>query len=126
MADSAKDDKSGRNPAGEVLTFTIEAGVAHAKAQPQWSAGDRFALSLVKHRDLTVTTLILRKGAHLKEHRAHGSVSVQVLAGAIRFSAVGAQKTLAAGMLCVLDKEIPHSVEALEESAILLTAALPA
>jgi hypothetical protein len=34
-----------------------------------------------------VATLILRNGAHLKEHRAHGSVSVQVLADAIRVSA---------------------------------------
>ena len=126
MADSTKDDKTGRNPAGEVLAFSIAAEVARAKTQPQWSASDRFALSLVKHRDFTVTTLLLRKGAHLPEHHANGSISVQVLTGAIRFGAAGEQKVLTAGMLCVLDRAIPHSVEALEESAILLTAALPA
>jgi quercetin dioxygenase-like cupin family protein len=48
------------------------------------------------------------------------------MAGAIRFSAAGDQKTLTPGMLCVLDREIQHSVEALEDSTILLTAALPA
>ena len=125
MVDSTKDAETGRNPAGEMLTFAIDAELARARSQPQWSSGDRVAHSLVKHRDLTVTALLLRKGAHLREHHAPGSIAVQVLSGAIRFTAAGSANTLTPGMVCVLDREVPHAVEALEESAILLTASLP-
>jgi quercetin dioxygenase-like cupin family protein len=125
MADVSKDDKSGRNPAGEMIAIRLDDEIARAKAQPPWSSGDRFAASLVKHRDLTVTVLLLRKGARLNEHTARGSISLQVIAGAVRFRAAGDEKTLAAGMLCVLEREVPHAVEALEESTLLLTAALP-
>ena len=124
MADG-KGDKTGRNPAGEPIAIRLDDEIARAKANPQWSSGDRFAVSLVKHRDLTVTVLLLRKGARLNEHTARGSITVQVIAGAVRFRAAGDEKTLAPGMLCVLEREIPHAVEALEESTLLLTAALP-
>ena len=125
MGEQGKDDKAGRNPAGALTSFTLEEALRTARATPQWASGDRFANSLVKHRDFTITLMLLRKGAQLNEHRARGSISVQLLAGAIRFAAAGAVKDLHAGMMCVLDAEIPHAVEAVEESAILLTAALP-
>jgi quercetin dioxygenase-like cupin family protein len=115
----------GRNPAGELLAFALDHEIARAKSEPQWASRDRLAMSLAKHRDLTVNVMLLRKGAHLQEHQARGSITLQVLAGVIRFIAHGQEKTLTAGMLAVLDKEVPHSVQAIEESALLLTAALP-
>lgn len=126
MPEAPKDEKTGRNPAGELIAFKLDDEIARAKSQPSWSTGDRVAASLVKHRDLTVTVLLLRKGARLNEHTARGSISLQVVAGAVRFRAAGDEKTITPGMLCVLDREIPHAVEALEESTLLLTAALPA
>jgi quercetin dioxygenase-like cupin family protein len=51
---------------------------------------------------------------------------LQVVAGAIRFRTAGEERTVTAGMLCALDREIPHAVEAIEESTLLLTAAHPA
>jgi quercetin dioxygenase-like cupin family protein len=69
--------------------------------------------------------LLLREGARLKEHTARGPISLLVMAGAVRFSIAGDGNTLTPGTLGVLDREIQHSVEALEESTILLTAAPP-
>jgi quercetin dioxygenase-like cupin family protein len=125
MSDTGKDPTTGRNPAGELLAFALDHEVARAKGEPQWTSHDRFAQSLAKHRDLTVNVMLLRKGAHLQEHQARGSITLQVLSGAIRFIAHGQEKTLTTGMLAVLDKEVPHSVQAIDESALLLTAALP-
>jgi quercetin dioxygenase-like cupin family protein len=88
------------------------------------SSGDRFAVSLAKHDDLTATVLMLRKGARLKEHTARRSISLQVMAGAVGFSLAGDEKTLTPGTLCVPDRETQHSVEALEESTILRRAAV--
>jgi len=125
MSDVSRKDQGKSGRAGGLLAITIADAIARAKEEPGWSSGDRFAVSLAKHKDLTVTVLMLRKGARLKEHTARGSISLQVMAGAVRFSAAGDQKTLTPGTLCVLDREIQHSVEALEESTLLLTAALP-
>jgi len=124
MPEIGKEDQGDGERAGGLLAITIAEVAAQAKEQPQWSAGDRFATSVAKHKDLSVTVLILRKGALLKEHTARGSISLQVMAGAVRFSAAGGDKNLTPGMLCVLDSEIPHAVEALEESTLLLTAAI--
>ncbi|MGH7932865.1 MAG: cupin domain-containing protein [Candidatus Binataceae bacterium] len=124
MSDASKDPATGRNPAGAMLTFTIDDQIARAKAEPQWAKADRFAVSLVKHRDITVTVLLLRKGAHLKEHQARGSITLQVLEGAVRFTGGGDAQALRRGMIAALDKEIPHSVEAIEDSTVLLTASL--
>ena len=125
MSDTTKDPTTGRNPAGELLAFTIEHEIARAKSEPLWASHDRFAISLAKHRDVTVNVMLLRKGAHLHQHQARGSVTVQVLSGSVRFTAHGQEKILSAGMLAVVDKEISHSVQAIDESALLLTAALP-
>ncbi|MGH7058190.1 MAG: cupin domain-containing protein, partial [Acetobacteraceae bacterium] len=96
-----------------------------ARSAPQWTGHDRSARSLVKHRDLTVTLLLLRKGARLAEHQARGSFSLQVLEGSVSFNAGDEVLTLEHGSIAVLEREVPHSVEALADSALLLTAALP-
>jgi len=125
MAEEQKDKTESSRTDG-FSTFKLEDQIVHAKSQPSWNANDRFATSFFKHRDLTVTLLLLHKGARLNEHTARGSISLQVIAGAIRFRAKGREQTLTSGMLCALDREIPHAVEALEESTLLLTAALAA
>jgi hypothetical protein len=86
MSDAGKDPTMGRNPAGELLAFALDHEVARAKGEPQWASHDRFAMSLAKHRDLTVNVMLLRKGAHLQEHQARGSITLQVLSGAFASS----------------------------------------
>jgi quercetin dioxygenase-like cupin family protein len=126
MAEEQKDEKTGNSVTDGLSSFKLEDQIVRAQSQSSWSANDRSATSLFKYRDLTVTLLLLRKGARLKEHTARGSISLQVIAGAIRFRAKGREQTLTSGMLCALDREIPHAVEALEESTLLLTAAVAA
>ena len=125
MADVSDEKKRARNAVSALNAFRLEEEIARAKSQSAWSSGDRVATSLVKHRDVSVTLLLLRKGARLNEHSARGSITLQVAAGAIRFRAAGKEETLTPGMLCVLEGEVPHAVEAAEESAVVLTAALP-
>ncbi len=123
-SNAEKDEKMGRNPAGGMIALDLDEEIRRAASGLQ--SADRGAVALVKHRDFTVTLLALRKGARLHEHSAKGSISVQIIAGVIRMTAAGDEKTISAGTICVLDREIPHAVEALEDSTLLLTAALPA
>ncbi len=94
--------------------------IARLKRGALWAGGDRAAEGLAKNGELSVTLIALKRGAALKEHQARGTVAVTVLAGAIRLNGAN----YAAGDVAVIDRGIPHAVEALEESALLLTAAL--
>jgi quercetin dioxygenase-like cupin family protein len=61
----------------------------------------------------------------LKEHHADGTISVQVLKGSICFTAQGDDHGLQVNGVLTLGPSIKHKVEALEESAFLLTIAWP-
>ena len=89
-----------------------------------WQAG-RNAKILVKYADFRILLVGLRAGTHLAEHRAAGSMSVQTIAGRVLIRAAGRVFDLREGELLVLGREVPHDVEALAESAILVTIAWP-
>ena len=62
----------------------------------------------------------------MEQHRAEGRISIQCLEGEIRIHLPNTQKAeMAAGDFLVLDCGIPHDVEALVESAFLLTICWP-
>ena len=63
--------------------------------------------------------------ARLHEHKAAGSICVQANAGHIRMHVEGKVFDLPAGHLLALEPAIAHDVEALEDSAFLLTIAWP-
>jgi quercetin dioxygenase-like cupin family protein len=67
----------------------------------------------------------LRKGASLQEHHVKGPITLFVLSGTIRFIAGEQKCNLQSKDLVTLDKAIPHDVEALEDSAFLLTIVQP-
>jgi quercetin dioxygenase-like cupin family protein len=61
----------------------------------------------------------------MKEHHTDGTISAQVLQGQIRFTAQGKAHDLPAGSLITLGASIPHEVEAIKDSAFLLTISWP-
>lgn len=116
--------KTGERARGACSVFVIDEARRHLIDEPQWQKNDRASTSIVKNNDLTVSLLMLKAGAHLHEHTARKAVSVQVLSGRVRLGAAGADHELGPGMLAIIEGGVPHAVEALEESAVLLTAAL--
>ena len=77
--------------------------------------------TLVKHSDLRIVLLAMRKKMSMHEHRTAARISVQTLAGHIRLRLPDRTVELPAGQLLVLDQCVPHDVEAEEDSAFLLT-----
>jgi hypothetical protein len=57
----------------------------------------------------------------MRQHRAEGRISIQQLKGQVRIHLADRRVTVSAGHLLVLDCGVLHDVEALEESALLLT-----
>ena len=108
-----------------LLSFTIDEQVKQLKQEKSWQSGDRNAVTLVKNPSVRVTLMALRRGASLREHHVEGPITVYVVEGSINF-VVGKDKcTLKRSGFLSLERTIPHDVEALEDSVILLTIVQP-
>jgi len=77
--------------------------------------------TLVKHPDLRIGLLAMRRKMSMHEHRTEARISLQTLAGHIRLRLPDRTVELPAGQLLVLDQCVPHDVKAEEDSAFLLT-----
>jgi quercetin dioxygenase-like cupin family protein len=84
-------------------------------------AGAHTAKTLVKQPDMRIVLVVMKAGSVLKEHQAEARISVQTLSGRVRFRAAGESIELPTGKLLVVDKKVPHEVEALEDSTFLLS-----
>ena len=89
----------------------------------------RNAKTLVKHRDFRIVLAVLKAGRRIQEHEASGRISIQTVRGRIRMHVLRMPNPelidVPAGHLLALDRSIRHDVEALEDSAFLLTVAWP-
>ena len=103
--------------------FASELERLHTEDHP-WQAG-RNGKILVKYPNLRIVLIGLRPGAHLAEHHAAGPVSIQVLSGHVLARAAGKVFELGEGQLLSIEAQVPHDVEALAESAVLVTIAWP-
>jgi quercetin dioxygenase-like cupin family protein len=106
-----------------LLTFDIHTLVTQIKREDTWKKGSRSGMTLLKGQGLRVVLVAMRAGTTIPSHRADGPLSLQVVEGAITFSAAPQEVTLTEGQVLTLQAGIPHSVEAIEESAFLLTLA---
>lgn len=97
--------------------------------QEQASRGGRNARTLVKHPDFRVVLTILKAGSRIQGHRASGRISIQTVRGHLRMRVSQADTVdtieLPAGHVLALDRGVHHDVEALVDSAFLLTIAWP-
>ena len=82
----------------------------------------RNSLSLVQGKDLTAVLIVLKDQAILHEHTAPGPITVTALSGHLEFSTATESKPLRlrTGEAAVCAAHLPHSVNALEDSAFLL------
>jgi quercetin dioxygenase-like cupin family protein len=110
--------------ASPFLEFDLISEVDRLHRESTWNTGQN-ARTLIKYDDLRVVLMALKAGSRIPEHKANGRMSVQVLSGHIRLNASGRAFDLRPGSLLALDQRAPHDLEALDESAVLLTIAWP-
>jgi quercetin dioxygenase-like cupin family protein len=121
MADEGRRAATERALDAALLSFTIDEEVVKLKDEHSWQSGDRNAVTLVKNRSLRVTLVTLRKGARLKEHHVEGPITVYVIEGAINVIVGQDKRALMRSGFLTLERTIPHDLEAMEDSVILLT-----
>lgn len=125
----AQQDTQHRRPhsppmAAPFLEFDLTRELEQLHREPGWSSGQN-AKTLVKYDDLRVVLTALKAGARLPGHQTEGRISIHIIAGRIQVRAQGRTFDLPTGGLLTLDQGLPHDVQALEESAFLLTIAWP-
>ena len=94
-------------------------------AETTWSTGHN-ARTLIKYDDFRVVLTALQASARVPTHKTEGRISIHVLSGHVQVKASERTFSLRPGGLLALDQGVPHDIEALEESAFLLTLAWPA
>ena len=97
--------------------------LARLKQESTWRTSGRNAITLTKEPALRVVLMLLGKGTKISEHQAAGPLTFHVLTGSVTFRADARVESLGTGELIVLESTVAHEVEALEESACLLTLA---
>jgi quercetin dioxygenase-like cupin family protein len=110
--------------AAPYLEFDIARELQQLHREGGWQSGQN-AKTLVKYDGLRVVLIALKARSRIPEHHTEGQVSIQTVVGHIQVRAQGRTFELRLGGLLALDQGVPHDVEAVEESAFLLTIARP-
>ncbi len=106
------------------MEFDLPAEVHKLHTETTWSTGQN-TKTLIKYDDFRVVLTALRENMRVPKHKTNGRISVHVLSGHIQLRASGRTFSLRPGGVLALDHGIPHEIEAVEESAFLLTIAWP-
>lgn len=125
MTDKERGDVRGRGLDAPLHTFSVQGALERLRTEAAWKVGDRNAVTLVKTDKVRVVLIGMKKWASLLEHRVEGPMTLYVLEGSIKFVVGSHSCTLIHSGFVSLDHAIPHDVEALEESAFLLTIVQP-
>jgi quercetin dioxygenase-like cupin family protein len=96
--------------------------VRHAGAAPSYVQ----VATLVKTDTLEVKRLSLPEGRRIPTHHAPGEITVHCLEGRITFTSGGTPRELKAGQMLFLNAGELHSLDAIEDSSVLVTKVLPA
>ncbi len=101
-------------------SFPLLAMAEQLMAEEAFAGSGRNALTLVRGEDLTVVLTVIREGALIHEHRAPGPATVITLSGSIRILTGNEKMTLEHGSAVSFTADVPHAVEAGQDSAFLI------
>ena len=108
----------------KIAQFDLPKEMSDSEQKKPWPSGI-YAKTLFKKHDLRIVLISMQNTAHMKEHHADGTLSIQVLKGQLRVSVNGKSHDLPTGTLFTLGHFIRHDVEAKGDSAFLLTISWP-
>jgi quercetin dioxygenase-like cupin family protein len=111
--------------ASPFLEFDLASEIDQLRREPTWGATRRNAKTLMKYDDFRVVLTALQAHTRISEHKTDGRISIHMLSGHLRLTAAGRTFDLRPGSLIGLDEGSTHDMEALEDSAFLLTIAWP-
>lgn len=118
---TVQNERPSRHLGDPVIIFDLESQLKEIKQEDAWNRNGHNARTLVKHPDFRVVLVAMKKSSQIKEHKVEGRISVQTLQGHIRLQVSGQPVNLPTGNMIALDQALSHDIDALEESAFLLS-----
>ena len=106
------------------VEFDIGTELELLQREPEWQVGHN-SKTLVKYDSLRIVLIAMKAHSRIAEHQTEGRISIQTIRGHLQVRATGRTFGLPSGGLLALDQNIRHDVEALEDSAFLLSIAWP-
>ena len=107
--------------AGPELPLDLIATLRALRAEAHPPTQGHRQISVVHRGPLRLVLFAFEPGGRLPEHRAPGLVTILALAGRLRVRTPRGTHELEAGQAVLLDPDVPHDVEAMIESDMLLT-----
>lgn len=99
----------------------LNLGQAASEIRAQSPGQARNAVTLVKQGGMSVVLVHLQPGGSLQEHSTPGAATVQVLSGHVLIRFEGETLDVEVDGLVAFSSEARHSVEAVDNSILLLT-----
>jgi quercetin dioxygenase-like cupin family protein len=110
--------------AGPAVVLNLPDLARALQAEPHPAKAGHRQAGLIHRGPLRLVLFAFEQGGRLPQHRAPGHVVIHCLRGTLAVEAAGARHQLAEGEALTLDPDVPHDVEALVESEMLLTVCL--
>ena len=104
-----------------LVTIDLLNFIKQIREEKAWKDSDRNALTVFKTDGMRIVLITLHKDAEMIKHTADGMISLQVMEGQILFTTEKQSVELGRGEMLALHENVPHSVQAKEETIVLLT-----
>jgi quercetin dioxygenase-like cupin family protein len=112
--------------ASPLMRFNLPEELRQLRSQQSWQRGTgRSSKTLAKYPDFHIVLVVMKANTRMNKHHVDARISIQALEGRLRVRLPDQMVELPAGELIALDYAIPHGVEALEESAFLISISWP-
>ena len=108
-----------------LLSFDLNSEIDRLQTEEHWLKDGRVSRTLAKYSDFRIVLVLMRGGTLMQEHKADARISIHALRGRLSVQLPEKAVELSAGHLLVLEKSLPHDVNAIEESAFLLSISWP-
>ena len=108
-----------------LMDFDLSKEIAELHQEDTWLRTGRNSKTLVKQPDFRIVLIALKKGERIEEHKTVARISIQALSGHAKVHLPEVVVDLPVGHLLTLDRALQHDLEAVEESAVLLTLSWP-
>jgi len=106
--------------AGTEHALDVREALRALRAESGPTADGHRQITLLHHGPVRLVLFAFDATGRMPEHRAPGWVTIHVLRGALRVRTPDAQHVLGEGRILALAPDVPHDVEASEESDMLL------
>jgi quercetin dioxygenase-like cupin family protein len=129
-SDSEFQSVTSQNPSGDgisnapIVEHDLKKFIKHLTSENHWTDSDRNSITIFKSKTMRIVLMGLKENAELKQHKANGAISVQVVEGKLKFTAEQKSITLEKGQMIALDESVTHAVKAITETFFLLTLAM--